>query len=138
MDQAFNRNVTRYHAYVDGTADGVKIVPTAYKSGYTVTINGTAVNSGEEYTLAYGWNDSGKMDVEIAVSCDGYTTTTYTIELEKKPLNDAPFIMTKPVEDDYIQNETSKALSVAASANGEMTYQWYSNAADSNEGGNAH
>ena len=135
LDQAFNRNVTRYHAYVDSTADGVKIVPTAFKSGYTVTVNGTAVNSGEEYTLTYDWKGGNKMDVEIVVSGDGFTTTTYTIELEKEPLNDTPFIMTQPVEADYIQNETSKTLSVAASANGEMTYQWYSNTADSNEGG---
>lgn len=138
VNSDFDRALTTYHAYVDSTAKGVEITPAAYKSAYTVTVNGTAVTNGEAYTLPYNWDDSGKMLVHIVVSGEGIESSTYTVELEKKPLNDAPFIMTQPVEADYtvIDPKSSvKALTVEASANGELAYQWYYNTADSNENG---
>ena len=135
-DQTFDPDTTTYHVYVDGTAEDVVIAPTGYKSTYTITVNGTAVTSGSEYVLTYNWDDDGKMDLEITVSADGLTTTTYTVELEKKPINDAPFILKHPAEADYTVIDTSvEALRVDASASGELSYQWYWNTTDSNENG---
>ena len=134
-DVKFDRDRTNYHAYVDSTAEGVKITPTAFKSTYTITINGKQVNNAEDYILSYDWDKTGKMNADITVSMEGQIPTTYMIELEKKPLNDAPFIMTQPLEADYIVKENTKAMSVVASANGELAYQWYSNTTDSNDGG---
>ncbi|MBQ8813025.1 MAG: bacterial Ig-like domain-containing protein [Lachnospiraceae bacterium] len=137
VDKEFNRDTTGYHAYADSTAAGIAITPTAYNSAYAITINGTTVTSGQEYVLAYDWDENGKMEVKIEVSGEGLTTSVYTVELEKQPLEDAPFIMTQPEEADYIVGDTTAALSVVASANGELAYQWYTNTAASNEGGTA-
>ena len=135
-DQTFDPDTTTYHVYVDGAAEDIAIMPTGYKSTYTITVNGTTVTSGEAYTLSYSWDEDDKMDVEITVSADGLTTTTYTVVLEKKPLNDAPFILKHPAEADYTVIDTSvEALRVDASASGELSYQWYWNITDSNENG---
>lgn len=135
-DQTFDPDTTTYHVYVDGSAEDIAITPTGYKSTYAITVNGTTVTSGEAYTLSYSWDEDDQMDVEITVSTDGLTTTTYTVVLEKKPLNDAPFILKHPVEADYTVIDTSvEALRVDASASGELSYQWYWNTTDSNENG---
>ena len=135
MDKEFDRDVNEYHAYVDGTASGVDITATELQKGYTIKVNGTEVTSGTAYNLPYNWDAEGKMKVTVEVSTDGITPSVYTVNLEKSPINDAPFIITQPKEADYIIGETTKELSVVASANGELSYQWYSNTTDFNEGG---
>ena len=139
MDQAFDRDVTSYHAYVDGSKKGVSITPTAYKNSkrYTIKINGETVTTGSSYTLPCNWDADNKMKVNIEVSASGKETSTYTIELEKYPTNDKPYFITQPQSADYIIGDTAKALSFIASANGKLSYQWYVNTADSNEGGTA-
>lgn len=126
------------HYYVDGTAEGVKMTPTAHNAAYTVTINGTSVTSGSEYTLPYTWDENGQMEVSITVSGTSVEENTYTLVLEKMPLNDAPFIMKEGTEADYTvidDASTVEALFVTASANGELAYQWYYNTTESNENG---
>lgn len=136
-DAEFNRDLTSYHAYVDSTAEGVSITATPYSSAATITMNNTPVTGGEAYVLPYSWDENGKMQVEITVARDGMTSTTYQVELEKTPLNDAPYILKQPKEADYIAGNATKELTVVASANGEMAYQWYVNTSDSNENGTA-
>ncbi len=136
IDKKFNRDTNTYHAYVDGTKDGVSIKPTAYKTGYTITVNGTEVTSGKAYTLPFHWDKNGKMDVDIVVSKEGMGSSTYKVDLEKLPKEDKPFIYGQPQKNtDYIINDETRKLSVGASANGELAYQWYVNTTDSNEGG---
>ena len=137
MNATFDRDVNEYHAYVDGNATGVDITATALKNGYTIKINGTEVTSGTAYNLPYSWDADGKMKVTVEVSKDGMTSSVYTVNLEKRPFNDAPFILDQPEEADYIVGDKTNEISVVASANGEMSYQWYSNTTDSNEGGTA-
>lgn len=135
---AFNRDVKEgYHYYVDSTKEGVDITASAYKNSYTITIGGKEAVSGEAYHLAYNWDKNSKMEVPVTVSGGNVEPYTYTLLLEKQPLNDAPYIMIHPLDADYIAGETTKDLAIVASANGEMTYQWYENATDSNEGGTA-
>lgn len=137
-DQSFNRDVNAYHVYADSSAEGITIKPTAYKTAYTITINGNEVTSGTEYTLAYDWDANGKMTVEIEVSGTGKVTSTYTVELEKMPLNDAPYVMKESGEADYTVIDTAsyvQDLFVTASASGNLTYQWYYNSVASTEGG---
>lgn len=133
----FNRDTTEgYHYYVDSTKEGVNITASAYKNNYTVTVNGTAVTDGEAYCLPYSWEADGKMTVEIKVSGDKITENVYTLILEKQPLNDTPYIMTQPVENEYtVIDTTVEPLFVQASANGAIEYQWYYNTTDSNENG---
>ena len=136
-DKAFDRDVNEYHAYVNGNAESVAITATELKKGYTIKINGTEVTSAEAYNLPYKWDADGKMKVSVEVSKEGIVSSVYTINLEKQPVGDAPYIMTQPKGADYIVGNKTTALSVVASANGKMTYQWYSNTTDSNEGGTA-
>ena len=140
MDKDFNRDVTAYHAYVDGSAEGVAIKATGYKSTYTLTINGEPLTSGTEYTLPYSWDESGKMLVTIQVSGTNRAESTYTIELEKQPVVNKPFVLRESGEADYTvidKDSYVKDLFVIASASGEMTYQWFSNTTASTEGGTA-
>lgn len=136
VNQKFDRDTKTYHVYVDDTKDGVSIVPTAYKSNYTVTVNGTEVVSGKAYELPYNWDKNGKMEVSITVSKEGLTSTTYTVNLEKMPKEDKPFIAKQPQKSaDYIVNDKTEELSFLASANGKLAYQWYVNTIDLNENG---
>lgn len=133
---AFNRDTNAgYHYYVDGTQDGVDITATAYKSSYTIIIDGNTVTGGEAYRLAYDWDENGKMEVPVTVASDNVEPYTYTVVLEKQPRNDTPYLLTQPEAADYIIGNDTTALSVIASANGEMAYQWYSNTTDSTDGG---
>lgn len=136
-DKTFDRDVNEYHAYVNGNAESVAITATELKKGYTIKINGTEVTSAEAYNLPYKWDADGKMKVSVEVSKEGIASSVYTIDLEKQPVGDAPYIMTQPKGADYIVGNKTTALSIVASANGKMTYQWYSNTTDSNEGGTA-
>lgn len=136
VNQKFDRDTKTYHVYVDDTKDGVSIIPTAYKSNYTVTVNGTEVVSGKAYELPYNWDKNGKMEVSITVSKEGLTSTTYIVNLEKMPKEDKPFIAKQPQKSaDYIVNDKTEELSFLASANGKLAYQWYVNTIDSNENG---
>ncbi len=134
----FDRDTnTGYHYYVDSTQDGVDITATAYKNSYTITIDGNTATGGEVYRLAYDWDENGKMEVPVTVAGENVELYTYTVVLEKQPRNDTPYLMTQPEEADYIIGDDTTALSVIASSNGEMTYQWYANTTDSTTGGTA-
>ncbi len=136
---AFNRDINEgYHYYVDGDKDGVDITAKAYKKAYTITIGGNKATGGEAYHLQYSWDENGRMEVPVTVS-EGTNVEPYTYHLllEKQPQNDVPYIMTQPKEADYIVGETTTELSVTASANGELSYQWYENTSDSTVGGTA-
>lgn len=140
MDKDFNRDVNAYHAYVDGSAEGVAITATGYKSTYTLTVNGEPVTSGTAYTLPYSWDENGKMLVTIKVSGAKQAESTYTVELEKQPVENKPFILRESVEADYTVIDKAsyvKDLFVTASAAGDMTYQWFYNTTASTEGGTA-
>lgn len=131
----FDKDVYKYHAFVDGQAAEVEITPTAFDSSYEITINGESVKSGSSFKLPYKWDENNKMEVSIVVKNEKSTTSTYTVELEKIPLNDAPHILMQPKGAEYIENDTVAPLSVQASADGELAYQWYSNDKNSTEDG---
>ena len=137
MDTSFDRDTNNYHVYVDSLNEGVDITPTAYNSAYTISMNGESVTSAETTNLKYDWEEDGTMEVSIVVSGEGKKDSTYTVTLEKMPLEAAPYLMTQPESADYIQGDSAEALSVVASANGELAYQWYCNDTDSNENGTA-
>ena len=137
VNQSFDAGtVDGYHAYVDSTQDGVDITATGYYNDYSVTIAGKEAVNGTAYHLTFDWNDEGKMEVPVVVS-GGETSTTYRITLEKEPLNDVPYVITQPTGGDYIVGDTAAAMTLHASANGEMAYQWYKNSVNSTEGNGA-
>ena len=136
VDQKFDRDNFTYHVYISDEKNSVSITPTAYKSNYIITVNGTEVTSGQSCDLICNWNENGEMEVPVVVSKDGMISTTYTVNLEKMPKKDKPVIVKQPAKQaDYIVNEKTEGISFLASANGELAYQWYMNTTDSNEGG---
>ena len=66
-----------------------------------------------------------------ATSTTGCTTTATT----SLSINPATTITNQPVGTTYCQNATATALTVSATGTGTLSYQWYSNATNSNSGG---
>ena len=135
MTPGFDRSVNEYHAYVDGTKESVDITATPNKTTYGLTVNGQEVTGGQAYTLTYEWNGSSEMVVPIVLTPPATATNmkpyTYTLTLEKEPLNDAPFMLVQPEGADLIIGDKAPTLTVKASANGDLGYQWYKNTANS-------
>lgn len=148
MKETFDPETFTYHAYVDGTASSVSITPTPYKNTYKITINGQDATAGAAFEVPCEWDEQGKMQVTIALSGmnDAVKTrelvpSTYTIELEKMPVENTPFMMKEVAQEaDYTvitKSSQISALEVYASASGELSYQWYYNATATTEGGTA-
>jgi len=140
MSKDFDPDTLTYTAYVDGTKAETTLTVTGFKSTYTIKVNGKEITNGEAYTLTYAWDANGKMEVKIEVSAQDITTSTYTLNLEKKPLKDAPAILKESAGTEFIYTVIDKVnqvvdLFVEASANGELSYQWYYNTTDSTENG---
>ena len=131
---AFDKEIYAYHAFIDGDPTEVEITPTAYDAAYELTINGESAKNGEAFKVPCKWDENNKMEVAIEVKQEGSTTSTYTVELEKVPHNDAPYILVQPKGGDYIENAATTPLTVDASANGELAYQWYTNDKEQIEG----
>lgn len=135
MDKSFNKANNEYHIYVDSNKDGVDILAKGYKATYSLTIGGAVVVPNEVYHLAYNWQGGNTMTVPVMVSyANASESNTYRLVLEKSPLNNKPFIMTQPTDADYIMGDNANALTVIASANGAMKYEWYKNTANKTEG----
>jgi hypothetical protein len=62
-------------------------------------------------------------------------TAAITVNVPDVVAPATPSITTQPQGTTYTQNSTAAALTVAATANGTLSYQWYSNTANSNSGG---
>ena len=134
MEPDFDRDTKTYTAMVDSTAESVSITATPYNSAYTVTIGGQTATDGK-VDLTYNWNDEGKMDVPIVVSGEGIAENTYTLTLEKASADDVPTFNTQPEAADYVMTDSPSPLTVWATANGTVSYQWYYSETDSTEDG---
>ena len=137
VNKAFSADETSYHTYIDAKAKATKIKATGYSSAYTITANGQALSNGEESVINVEWNSEGKMNVDLVVSKGGYTETTYKICYEKEPATDAPTVLLQPKSADYLQGDKADALKTKASANGKVSYQWYKNSQNSENGATA-
>lgn len=138
LDKDFDRDTMEYHVYVDGEAEGADIKATGYKGTYKIKIGGNDASSGETYNLEYDWKGQTQMEVPVEVSyADGSNTSTYKLVLEKTPKNDLPFIVTQPQAQNYIKGDEAEPLTALASANGELSYQWYENSENSKDGAKA-
>jgi hypothetical protein len=133
---SFEKDTLNYTAGVAEDATTVNITATGYASDYTLTIDGAAATSGEAATVNLDWDGNGKMTVPIVVSYDGAVSTTYTLTLIRETEVDTPVISMQPQGATYLDTVTEVTpLKVRASANGTLSYQWYSNTTDSNDGG---
>ncbi|SBW04877.1 exported hypothetical protein [uncultured Eubacteriales bacterium] len=135
MTPGFDKATEAYHVYADSSKDGIDITATPYSSGYEITINGEKVTNGTAYKLKYKWDVNDTMEVSIKVSGTGKQDNTYTLLIEKEPLENKPFIVSQPKGAVYVIGGQTSAtpLDVRASAEGVLSYQWYSNDTNSAE-----
>lgn len=135
MDQAFDKDVTSYHAYVDKNAEGVTVKAQGKDTKYTLKVNGEVVKANTNYTVPYNWDKKGKMKIEVVVGGAGKVDHTYTIEAEPYPEKDTPEFVSQPKSANYIIGDTTSKLSFVATCTGKLAYQWYSNTEDNNTTG---
>ena len=130
----FDRNyVDEYDAYVpvEGKID---ITAQSWNNEYTVTLNGEKT-TGNITSIEPKWDSNGKMKVKIEVSHDGYKSHTYTLTLHKQP-EGKPMILTQPSDATYFTtNSGGNEIKIVATADGNLSYQWYENTTNSTDGG---
>lgn len=132
MIPQFDKLVTDYTAYVPYDAESVSVSATGYARNYVITLNGENTTS-----ITPQWDDNGEMDVAVKVCLTSTSTygKTYHIKFIREKKENNPFISLQPKDVNYIDTATPDPLKVRASANGELSYQWYSNTVDSSENG---
>jgi hypothetical protein len=113
-----------------GYSDGTSAVVTAY----ALTWNGSALAEGNTAIIA----EASGTPKTITVTYQGKTadfTITVTTLVNAAP----PQITAQPQNASYIVDQDAAALAVTATTidGGALTYQWYSNTANSNSGGTA-
>ncbi|MCQ2438969.1 MAG: DUF4214 domain-containing protein [Oscillospiraceae bacterium] len=130
--------------FVDQDSNGIDITATGYQSGYTVTIGETTEKSGTPIHVAFVWDENGEMAVPITVTptetVNGSpaVATVYTVTLKQMPKADKPAFMIQPQGAIYTlcpKDPAPTAMTVVASANGALSYQWFK--AEDAEGANA-
>ena len=83
LTPSFDSNTDAYTALVAHSVSSVTVTPTAKDSNATITVAGTAVNSGDAsgaQTLSLGDNDI----VIVVTAEDGSTTETYTVKVTRR------------------------------------------------------
>ena len=93
LSPSFSAATTAYTASVSNTVASLRVTPTVNQANATVTVNGTAVASGQQsgqIALSVGSNT-----ITVVVTAqDGSTTRTYTLALTRAaapmPANNAP------------------------------------------------
>lgn len=132
LKPVFNRDTTNYDVYVPADED-VKVSAVGYAKNYKIKLNGE-----EKTSITPVWDENQEMKLELEVSKDSLESTVYTIILHKEPQENEPYILIQPIGNEYLDNATKiTQLKVKASANGNLTYQWYKNDSNKIEGGEA-
>ncbi|CAI8934505.1 DUF1533 domain-containing protein [Brevibacillus sp. IT-7CA2] len=88
LNEAFDPDTTSYTHDVGSGTTSLKVTPTTADSKSTVTVNGTAVASGQEsaeISLTAGSNM-----ITIIVTAEDSTTKTYTIEVQRQSVTPPP------------------------------------------------
>ena len=134
LSPSFSPNTLHYTAGIEPDAQTVGITATGYDSDYGVSVNGLTVGSSGRIGLPTDWKD-GKMEMSIVVLGNGMEPSAYTLTLIQKTKGAVPVVYTGPQSATYLDTATPAALTVNAVADGDLSYQWYSNPSDSNEGG---
>ena len=136
----FDRSKTDYTAVIPGNAGTFKVTPKWNTSGYSVESGDLASDKpGEVLEFPVSWDSEGKMEIPVTVKAEGKLPTTYNITVFAEKHEDVPAVNANPEGgQSYIDTAAADKvtpLTVKASANGTLSYQWYQNTVDSNENG---
>ena len=82
LSPVFNGSTLNYSATVENNVDSITVTPTLNGVGATVTVNGTAVSSGEA-SGAIALN-VGSNTVTVVVTASDATTTTYSVTVTRE------------------------------------------------------
>lgn len=137
LQPAFNPDITTYTAGVDEKATDFSITLNSPSFPCTIKVNDSDVNWGggdKQYTFPLNWNENGKMPVDISLA-SGMRTGSYHVTLIKESKGSTPVISVNPQSADYDDAQSAAPLTVKATANGDLTYQWYKNQTNSNKDG---
>lgn len=135
----FDRDVTEYTTYIPADQEKITIKATSYTSSNNIEVNGIAGKSGADVEVPVKWDENGTMVIQVKAVKEGQDSVSYNIVVKKEPQEDTPSIVLQPKAGqsyvDTVKKEDIKAISLRASANGTLNYQWYKNTKDSKEGG---
>ena len=88
LTPAFNASTTGYAATVAHSVASVTVWPTVSQSGATVTVDGSAVNSGSS-SSRIALTAGEHRDIAVAVTAQDSSTNTYTIRVTRRGSSDA-------------------------------------------------
>lgn len=135
LDKSFDSETYSYHSWVDSDAENVSLSLVTTNSAASATVDGQVLASNQNYTFN-NWDTDGKITLNITLTRSGCTSKTYTVVFERRPADtNAPVITEQPKSAIYVVNEIVDALTVNATSDGEMSYQWYSCETDSTSDG---
>lgn len=132
VDQEFSSDVIEYTVYVPANQASLSISAEGYNSNNTGC--NILYNGGDSSEIPLAWDENGQMTVTVNVS-NSAAQTDYTLHLIRGETNDVPTFAFPPKSAEYVDTDTAAALNVWASASGAVSYQWYENTINSNEGG---
>lgn len=134
----FSSMTETYTVNVPYGTTSVDVTPTVADSGATVKVKGETVTSGNAQQVTLDANGSTEIPV-VVTAANGVTTKTYTVTVHvDPPVNAAtPNITAHPSGATVNVGAAKPTLTVSATKSdaGTLSYQWYSNTTNSNDGG---
>lgn len=115
-----------YSVDLPKTFEKVNINARANLTAASVSINNQTMST-TDVTIV--WDATGKMEIPIQVSKDGYQTGSYSLTLVRSETDYMPIITSNlsTIKQIYTQGDTIKPLSIEVNTEGDGTiaYQWY-------------
>ena len=123
MSPSFAWNQHEYTAYVPEEQETATIIcESAVRNGRNEPQ--ITYNDGENKEIPVIWNSDDEMDINIHLA-NATDSSDYTIHLKKEPNNDIPAYILQPKDASYFDVDSAEELTVRATANADVTYQWY-------------
>jgi hypothetical protein len=122
LEPSFSKSTTSYNAFVPNGTKTTTVRPTAADKAAAVTVNGTAVASGQSTPVELS---EGSNSVAITVTNgtgDTASTTTYTVNIERLESGQSPVRITTDSIPDAV---VGRGYSARISATGSGTKSWW-------------
>ena len=131
----FAWNQHEYTVYIPEEQETVTInCESAARNGRNeaqITYNG---EENKEIPIVWNYNDEMDINIHLANTMD---SSDYIIHLKKEPDEDIPAFILQPRDATYFDVDTPERLTVRATANEDVTYQWYKSDTEEYENGMA-
>ncbi len=128
---------TEYTVGVPEDTDTIamRVTPQTYNA--SMTINNETASSSEDFQLTMKYDENGRMEVPIELTAAAGTPAfTYYLTFIKESKGDTPVISVQP-QDLQAYDSKPRTLSIKATANGDLSYQWYQASSQEDSNGTA-